>query len=923
MVTSIDSSLLLSLYQSRAGVTGGAVATSTGTTAKKVAPTAPWNQQAADSITSAAVKASILGRKFINEGAAQLDLKGASADYRKMFALYQGLGTLMGVAERASAAKIPATELAKLQKVFASGLSEISDYIGGLDLDQFRMVQGETAISAKTAVGVPRTKTEYTTDPLVSGSADTVVPAFQGSVQFKMSVKRSGTTIDVPIDLDGMGSQPRTMVNVVNYINGQLKTAGVDARVSSQRIAGADKTTTVNGKSVVIGKNPDQFAMKINVSAGETLTFSAPTTANAVYVAQNAGNPNPDGKSTTNDSTEAAQFLKFQTDTSTVPAPLQGANEANWVDGRIFSETLGPEVKTIRKQVVGPDGAVYMLADVVDKVGGQEIKGAQDVALLKYDAAGKLVFARTLGAADTASGLGLAINADGKIAVAGSVVGELGGATNGPLNSTGSYAKNTDSFVTLYDNDGQELWTQRRGARANDEASEVAFGADGTVYVQGRTSSVMPGTSAIGGSDSYIEAFKADAAGKVQTLFTTTVGTVGTDKPAGMVVDGNSIIVASNEDGRGVLRRYDVSSGTPVLSSTRDLGDLKGGAITGIAMDGGNLVVVGTTNNPALGGLNVTRAHAGGSDAFAAKMSADLSGGGNVAYYGGAGEDKATSLAVSGGKVYIGGSAGTDLPGNPEKIGTKDGFLTQLDVDAGTIDWSRRFTGKDGFAAPTSIAVDPSGASVLDRLGLPKGELDMTDSAQLTAVSSLRAGDQFTIKTGLGRSSTVTIDAKETLDTLAQKIRRASGFQAKVTIATAEGKRYLRIEPSTNNATLEFGPGKNVDKDALSMLGIPEGIVRKTKTVDGKTTPADGKSQLYGLGLPSDLNLSDDTERKHTLAVIGSAMGIVRQIYKDLVAKASGQTTQAAAREITGTVPTYLTNQISNYQAALARLGGG
>lgn len=923
MVTSIDSSLLLSFYQSRAGATGGGFATSTGTSTRKVAPTAPWNQQTADATTSAAVKAAILGRKFINEGAAQLDLKGASTDYRKMFALYQGLGTLMGVAERASASNIPATELAKLQKVFASGLSEISSYVGDLDLEQFRMVQGETAISAKTTVGVPRTKTEYTTDPLVSGSADTVVPAFQGDVQFKMSVKRSGTTIDVPIDLAGMGSQPRSMVNVVNYINGQLKTAGVDARVASQRIAGTDKTTTVNGKTVVIGKNPDQFALKVNVSAGETLSFSATATAGAVYVAQNAGNPNPDGKSTTNDSTEAAQFLKFQTDTASVPAPLQSTTEANWVDGRIFSETLGPEVKTIRDQVVGPDGAVYMLADVVDKVAGQEIKGEQDVALLKYDAAGKLVFARTLGASDTASGLGLAISADGKIAVAGSVTGELSGATAGPLNSTGAFAANTDSFVTLYDGDGQELWTQRRGARQNDEASEVAFGADGTVYVQGRASSVMPGTSAIGGSDSYIEAFKADATGKVQTLFTTTVGTAGTDRPAGMVVDGSSIIVASNEEGRGVLRRYDVSGGTPVLTSTRDLGDLQGGAITGIALDGGNLVVAGTTNNPGLDGLSVTRAHAGGSDAFAAKMSADLSGGGNVAYYGGAGEDKATSLAVSGGQIWIGGSAGTDLPNNPDKIGPKDGFLTRLDVDAGTIEWSRRFTGKDGFAAPTAIAVDTSGASVLDRIGLPKGELDMTDSAQLTAVSSLRAGDQFTLKTGLGRTSTVTIDAKETLDTLAQKIRRASGFQAKVTIATAEGKRYLRIEPSTDRVTLEFGPGKNVDKDALSMLGIPEGIVRKTKMANGKTLPADGKSMLYGLGLPSDLNLSDDTERKHALAEIGSAMGIVRQVYKDLVAAASPQSAQAAAQEIAGPVPTYLTNQIANYQAALARLGGG
>src|SRR6202008_684260 len=99
--------------------------------------------------------------------------------------------------------------------------------------------------------------------------------------------------------------------------------------------------------------------------------------------AQNAGNPNPDGKSTTNDSPEAAQFLKFQTDTATVPAPLQRPGEANWVDGRVFSQTLGPEVKTVRETKVGADGSGYMLADVVKKVDGQEIKGDQDVALLK------------------------------------------------------------------------------------------------------------------------------------------------------------------------------------------------------------------------------------------------------------------------------------------------------------------------------------------------------------------------------------------------------------------------------------------------------------------------------------------------------------------------------------------------------------
>lgn len=920
MVTGIDTSVLLGFYQNRTGLTGSGAALASVAT-KKVAPTAPWNRSLGPQDTSAEVKGALQGRKFINEGGAKLDLPGASADYRKLFALYSGLSTLMGVAEQSNAKLVSETDRARLSRTFDRGLAEINKYIEDLDLEQVRVIQGTASTSAKTKLGVPRNKTEYVTPPLVSGSSANEVAAFTGNVQFNIAVKRSGATVNVPIDLAGMGGQTRSLVNVITYMNQQLEAAGVDARVASQRIAGGPKTTKINGKDVTIGTNPDQFALKFNVATGESLSFSAPATAGAVYVAQDAGNPDPDGKASTNDSTTVSQFLKFQTDTTGVPAPTQRLGDGgNSVDGRIFGQNFGPEVKTVRDTKVAADGSVYMLADVTNKTAGQELKGDQDVALLKYDAAGKLIFARTLGASDEASGLGLAIAADGKIAVAGSVKGGLGGATDGPLNSTDETL--SDSFVTLYDAEGQELWTQRRGARAADEASEVAFGADGTVYVQGRTSSGMPGSSGAGGSDSYIQAFKADALGKIQSVFTTTIGTAGTDKPAGMVVDGTNLIVASMEDGRGVLRRYDVSGGTPVLTSTRDLGDLQGGTITGLALDGGNVVVAGSTGNPGLNGLSVTRAHAGGSDAFAATMSADLSSGGHVAYYGGAGDDRATSLAVSGGQVWIGGAAGTDLPNGLTPVGVKDGFLARLDIGAGTVEWSRRFTGKDGRAAPTSIAVDTTGASVLDRIGLPKGEMDLTDSTRLTAHSSLRAGDTFTLKAGFS-TRTITIEAADTIDTLATKIRRASGFQAKVTISTVEGRRTLRVEPSNDRTMIEFGAGK-ADRDALAMLGIAEGVVRRTKMVDGKTLPADGKEMLYGLGLEDALNLGSELDRNHALAVLGKAMGIVRQVYKDMVAAAQPESVKRAqeAQAKAGQAPAYLSNQIANYQAALARLGG-
>ena len=57
-------------------------------------PTPPWSTNVEPPKQDALVRAALGGRKFINEDAAQLDVKTASADYRKLFALYQGLDTL-------------------------------------------------------------------------------------------------------------------------------------------------------------------------------------------------------------------------------------------------------------------------------------------------------------------------------------------------------------------------------------------------------------------------------------------------------------------------------------------------------------------------------------------------------------------------------------------------------------------------------------------------------------------------------------------------------------------------------------------------------------------------------------------------------------------------------------------------------------
>jgi hypothetical protein len=929
MVTGINQTFLSGLFGGSSSSSSddgmaslaGASSTLLPTPSVRYAPTAPWTRTEAATVISQRVKDALAGRKFIDESKQKLDLPGASADYKRLFALYNGLASLMSVAEGAGAKNLAATEATKLSKAFGRGLQELTSYVEAAQFEELRMVKGETNISAKTTTPVRRNGTEYLTPALVSGSSTAPVAAFQGDVKFNIAVKRAGKDFDVAIDLADMGGASRTVATVVNFINDKLDDAGVDTRILANRMPGQERTTEVNGKKVKLGPGPDQWGLKVKVSTGETVKFSAPATAGAVYVAQDAGDPDPDRNSTTNDGVTRRELVKFQTDIATVPPPLQKSGEANWVDGRVFSETLAPEIKAVRSTKTGADGSVYMLADVTGKVDGQEIKGAQDVALLKYDSSGKLMFARTLGAAGEARGLALALSDDGKsIGVAGAVKGTLAGAVDGAMNS-GPASTVEDSFVTVFDAEGQEQWTQRRGAKAEDEASQIAFGADGTVYVAGRAKSAIPGSTTIGGWDSYLEAFKADAKGVIKPVFTTSFGTAGSDRPAGLVVDGTSVVAASVEDGRAVLRRFDVSGAAPVLMSTRDLGDLQGGDIVGLARDGGQLVIAGSTSNSALTGEAVSRGYTAGLDTFAARLNADLSAGGSIAFYGGSGNDRATALAVSGGQVWIAGAAGADLPNHAAAVGTKDGFLARLDVTAGTIDWSRRFTGKDRLAAPTSIAVDTSGSSVLDRIGLPKGELDLSDSQRLTAASSLRAGDQFTVSVNGGRPKTISITGDDTLDTLAQKIRRATGFQAKITVSSSsEGGRYLSVNPNNKRTILEFGAG-SADRDALELLGIAEGAIRMTEMVDGKSVPGDGKGMLYGLGLESRLNLSNETERKHALAEIGAAMGKVREAYKDLRAASAPPEPEAKA-EITGKVPPHLKAQLANYQAALQRLGG-
>jgi hypothetical protein len=906
--------------------TGGA---STGALAGRLyAPTAPWaitarpNPANTPELLSQAARQVLSGESVINEDTAQLDLPSASADYRKLFALYNGLNTLSQLAENAKAKSVSATDAAQLQKVFRRGVQEVTKYVDTARFERLRLTQGEVNASTRAAAAARIAPAAYQTPPLVATDPNGVSEALKGDVRFTMSITRIGQTRTIDIDLASLPESERTLSKFAGFVNEKLLAEGLGTRFETQRIPGQERTTTVGGKTVSLGKTPDSWALNLKLDTAEAVTLTPAATVPAIYIAQRADNPDPDGKPATPDGVVANQLLKFQTGTESLAPPDPAPSSGALASGQVWSRTIDPALTAVRSMQTLADGSVLVLSDVTGQLNGQVIRGDRDVVLQKFDSAGKLLFSRDLGASDEAFGMSMSVADDGRIAIAGKVKGKLEGATTGPI--TDLKGGVTDSFVTVYNAAGEEMWTQRRGASGDDEATHLAWDTSGKLYVAGNSSSGRVGQSGLGQSDVFLETYSADADNKVTYSASAIAGGTGKDLARGLFVDGANLYLASNDGGYGVIRRFDLSGGAPVLEATRNLGSLQGGDLTGLGLANGRIIVAGNSGGEALDAGNVVRAYSGGQDGFVARLSTSLnpSGRDRLSYFGGAGDDTVTGVAIQGDRVFLTGTSKAALP-SLDKIGTIDGFVAEIDPANGDIGWSRRFSGKDGYVSPSAIAVDTGGASILDRLGLPTGPVNVADSLRLDAVSSVRVGDQFQVRGRLnGQKTTITVKEGDTLTTLAERMTRAFGGQADVRVMSVDGGKRLQVRPLTARNVVELVAGPE-GRDALRGLGLPEGVLRNTTIArGGKLAPADGGYPIYGLKLNGKINLDDTREINHAAAELAAAITVVRTAYRELKDAATPASVKAAQAAPAGAVPAYMQRQIANYQDALAKLTG-
>jgi hypothetical protein len=934
LTVNFDPSLLLSALNARSGISAASSTKVSTGGSLKTAPSAPWQVQAridaaaqakaaahaatasakkvamskvaaasqpTSSSISALVNSLLAGGKLINPAKANLDVHLASAaansDYQNLFALYSGLKSLQDINTVAQSSAVTDTERLRLQRAFAAGMAQIQAFSTAHDFNQFTLTAGLAATTDMAKATQPGETDSYQTQVLGSGGLSAVLSRLQGAVSFDLNIAGvAGKTSNIHFDLAEMGSQPRTLSNVTAYLNGKLKAAGVTTRFATSDVPGA----VTKSASGVASTAPDQLSLVIKGVSSEHLSFSAPSATPAVFLTQVAGQTKAASGSAAA-TTAATQFLKLNAD------PGQAAT----ANAQLFKTDLS--VAAARSVVTGPNGDVYVLSDVTSATGdGQILKGSRDTVLTRYDSAGNVVFARTLGASGSASGYALTVSPDGsQVAVASTVTG--------PLDATrpGSAATGSNTTVSVFDTSlGHEIWTgQTASFSGNDYPTGVAFKADGGVFVTGQTI-LDAGVSA----QNFLVSFSKTGAQQAVATYGATAG----NHAAGVVVDGNSAIVAGVENGHAVLRRFDASGSHLTQTAMRDLGDLKGGDVAGIALTStGALVVGGSTRSGVLGLAQTLNPADGGRDLFVAQLGAGLSASATdtVSYDALSGPASSTSMTVVDGVAYLTGAT-TEAAGSGQTGLLHKGFAAGISLASGRTVWSRSLAGQDGQDAPTGIAVLAKGASVLDKLGLPTGAVNWAKSDRIVDFSSVRPGDSFVVVSHGGRV-TLTIDGSETLATLAAKITRASGLAATATSQYSLTGRQLIIKPAnkTSEITLEAGPP---NANALEGLGLPAGIISGaagdlTATVSSKSNV---KIAPYALGLPADLSVLTASDRTAAGSALSSALSKVQRIYQDLTTPRTQASASASSRS-SRPVPTYITHQLANYQAGLARLSSG
>lgn len=865
------------------------------------ATTPPWSKTEPTGATSAQV-AAIKRLTTIIEANSDSSL-GDLPDVQTAFTAYKALENLRIIAEAGTSKTISDTERAALQKTFAKGMSELQSWLGTADTDLLTIAFGTTTSSTRT-LGVT---SRYSSDAMVGAGVSTTraapIAGLSGSEILQVTLTRGATSEVVNIDL-AQTTQPPTLDSVAAAINAAIAARPALDAQGNPVLDASGKATSQWKSNFTVEKTDGKWGLvfkpagieKVSIDqidAGDALMVasgvtgpSAPTSADVYRIEDLEGSLTWEKLNRIN-GVDTAATARAEAAAAAAAAKTKAATtttDAAKTDHTVYADSAANGIAT------DAQGYSYIVGTTDGDLGAQIGDGADDLFLTKVDSEGKVVWQRNLGAAGSAKGAGVAIAPNGEIVVAGTVSGAFNGSDD----------SQTDLVVTRFSAKGDELSSTAIRQVGNETASALTVGTDGSIYVAGRAST--------GGGDAVI--IRLDASGKLAERRTIDSG--GSDSIAALAIDNDGNLLAlTSESGVATLRRI----GAGAL--TQDLGSVALGTASarGIAVSAsGQIAVIGATSG-ALNGPQVN-APGGGMDAFVSLIDTDLTLT-STSYIGTASSDQADSVAYLNGALYVGGRTAGTLSG--EKRGKVDGFVARIDPASGSVQTVSQWGRLSSSVEPVRLTAVAGGATALGALGLQRGLLNQQTTGDLVDETSLRVGDTFKIAVDGAASRTITIAEGETMVTLAQKIRKITGTDAKITTPFTDGASSLKIEVKSGH-TLELVAGVD-GKDALAKLGLDPVRLVPPKPLSVKGDPKVTPGGRYNLGLSDGLTLLDAKTAATALAKIKTAVSMTQSAYRSLYWD-SAKAALANGTVSTGGGSPYQQAQLANYQAALSRLTG-
>ena len=848
--------------------------------ARDFARMAPWDARVQAPPLSSLAKSALSSTRLLETNLGSGPGSSVRDDNdRALFTIHNGIRKLQALADAAAKDGVSTTDRARFQDRIAKGIVELNAHVGATKLDGAFLLAGRRLTSMTSDVAGSNSG-QYDTKVLVTGASGAIPPNFEGDRRFDVKVSKNGTTSTVAIDLAGMGSTDRTVANVTSFINVALNNAGFESRFSGleTKVVVPPPTT----KSTIPPPTPParfEQRMRIAVAIGEQISFAAAVgdTEPAVFVAgvETRGGARQSVVSKLSDLTSPSAVMTFDND---------------------LSSATGSSVSA-RAMAKGPDGSVYVIADATGKTNGVTPKSTRDVVMMKYDTSGQVVWTRALGSAAPAEGFSIAVGADGTIAVAGAVDGRADTA----VTTTGNQR---DSFVAAFDKEGRDLWYHQNGAIGADQATSVAVGDDGSVFVVGATTESYGGAAALGGKDVYLQGFSAT--GSVN--FTTSIGTSGDDTPAGLVLKNGGPLVVWNQSDGPRMANYDALTGS-AIGAADTLSGSGLGRVSSVAIDdAGRLFLAGA----ALGSAT--------NDRLAALDLAT-----NTTLFQTQATNSIRALSAAGGQVAYATDDSVVIPATattPETVG-RETRIVGLSAQTGALAFDRAAPpSADGTVA---IAMSSTTSKSLDALGIPQGDLLFGDTSKLTDRTGLRAGDSFLVAVNGRTAKKIEIVQGETFRTLAAKLGRVLLRDGKAEVRTVKGVESLLITPNAGDRIeLIAGPGVS---DALKQLGLDAAVaIPRPPVAKAGTRSVSDPPPVIALEIPLKGDVSDKAKAKTLADEFDSVLRRIRIGYREVSTDPVQVELrrQTAANKNKGAASTgiaYYQQQAAAGQEALRRLG--